>query len=512
MTFFRGSRALSVVKLGPTDMAFFHQTNALNSRANYSIRSVRVNLPYSPYYLLSDGGPDFSEAAGEFNVSTFRAEGMHLSQSFNPNFTCQGHLQRIAQAARWASQHGAAYLMIWEDDTRMLKPMQTIPDVDLVTMGNVGNKHVGFWNSGIREKSMKTPAEQLAPADQRRVKQQDKFAARRGYSAGPGSIFRIDPFLKAIEATPASDLQAMYTYTEQDMCWEDFAIGNDLRIRRNPEVQQVTWAFNDGEFVGQTAVDCGCAERFSGKERFWSGLEQLAEFMSVLPFTILQAASLASANVALTHIYPSYHEMIQSTTPLFTLVSSMIFDGRRYNCWAYWAMLPVCGGAVISSWSEANFSLLGSALSALAVAFRALKTILQGRLLCEQKVDSITLCYYMAPYNLAIFSIASAAVEGIQPVRQLLGFDSTFVEQVYLAGSLLTSCILACAFNVASYLIIKHMSPVGATVIANAKTPATILTSVFIFGNSVGALQILGFAVTILGVWLHSQKGRPIKV
>ena len=34
-----------------------------------------------------------------------------------------------------------------------------------------------------------------------------------------------------------------------------------------------------------------------------------------------------------------------------------------------------------------------------------------------RKVDSITLCYYMAPYNLAIFSVASAAVEGVQPVR-----------------------------------------------------------------------------------------------
>ncbi|CAE7573819.1 unnamed protein product [Symbiodinium pilosum] len=99
----------------------------------------------------------------------------------------------------------------------------------------------------------------------------------------------------------------------------------------------------------------------------------------------------------------------------------------------------------------------------------------------------------MAPYNLAIFSVASAAVEGTQPLRQLLGANSTFVEQVYLAGSLLSSCCLACAFNVASYLIIKHMSPVGATVIANAKTPATILTSVLIFGNTVGALQILGF-------------------
>ena len=42
-----------------------------------------------------------------------------------------------------------------------------------------------------------------------------------------------------------------------------------------------------------------------------------------------------------------------------------------------------------------------------------------------RKVDSITLCYYMAPYNLAIFSVASAAVEGIQPVRpERLGDDS----------------------------------------------------------------------------------------
>mmetsp|Transcript_87423 Transcript_87423/g.209155 ORF Transcript_87423/g.209155 Transcript_87423/m.209155 type:complete len:346 (+) Transcript_87423:23-1060(+) len=231
----------------------------------------------------------------------------------------------------------------------------------------------------------------------------------------------------------------------------------------------------------------------------------------VLPFTVLQAASIASSNMALTYIYPSYHEMIQSTTPLFTLITCMLLDGARYNCWAYWAMIPVCGGAAISSYSEVNFSLLGSIFSITAVVFRALKTLLQGRLLCDQKVDSVTLCYYMAPFNLLLFALCSCLTEGLQPWRALSGANSTFVEQAYLGISLAVSGFLACAFNILSYLTIKHLSPVGATVIANAKTPATIVASLFIFANPVAPAQVLGFGVTFFGIFLHSQKGRTLR-
>ncbi|CAE7569581.1 unnamed protein product [Symbiodinium natans] len=283
----RGSPPYSAVVLGPTDVAFFHQTNALSGRTNFSIRSVREHLPQAPYYLLSDGGPDFAGAAADFNISTFRGDGLHLSKYFNPNFTCQAHLQRIAEAARWASGQGATFLMIWEDDTRLLRPLRAIPDVDLNTMGNVANEHIGFWNGDVRERFMKAPSSQLAPVDERRVKQHERYAARRGYSAGPGSIWRISSFLKALDATPAADLRDMYT--EQDMCWEELAITNGMQIRRNPEVQQITWPYSDGEFRGQTSdpgrnlrclecldgckVSCGCTEPLSWKQSAWYQLE-----------------------------------------------------------------------------------------------------------------------------------------------------------------------------------------------------------------------------------------------
>lgn len=229
----------------------------------------------------------------------------------------------------------------------------------------------------------------------------------------------------------------------------------------------------------------------------------------ILPFTVLQAASIAASNLALMQLYPSFHEMIQSLTPIFTLITSILFDGKRYNCWAYVAMIPVCGGGAICSFNEVNFSVVGVVLSISAVVFRALKTLLQGRLLCDQKVNSIVLCYYMAPFNFAIFATASVFTEGLTPLKMLFQHDS-FAEQVYLLTLLTASGVLACAFNILSYLTIKHLSPLGANVIANAKTPAIIFVSMLIFGNPVKLLQIVGLLVTFFGIFLHGQKGHVL--
>lgn len=244
--------------------------------------------------------------------------------------------------------------------------------------------------------------------------------------------------------------------------------------------------------------------RRSKEDRLMPWSERIAK---VLPFTAANAVSMGCANMALMSIYPSFHEMIQSSTPLFILLASMSLDGKRYNNWAFVAMVPLCGGAMISSVQEVNFSLLGTVLSVAAVVFRAVKILLQGRLLCDAKVDPVTLCYYMAPFNLVIFLTGSIAVEGWAPLEKLLRNDHFSLSgEASLPAALLFSAFLACFFNIASYLIVQHLNPIGASVVANAKTPATILASVLIFGNAVTPGQLLGFLVTFFGVWLHSNK------
>ncbi|CAK9063706.1 unnamed protein product [Durusdinium trenchii] len=224
------------IALGPKDLAFFFQTNQVSRRMEFSIASVRRHFPEAPFYLISDGGPSFQSLAEKWTIHAFRAEmPMHLAQYMNANFTCHRHLLRLADAARWAREQGAKYLMIWEEDTRMLRPLRGLPDVDLATQGNIANTHLGLFTART--------AGSPQPGDPRRKRQAERYAARNGYSAGPGSVFKITTFLSALEKSEDSDLEEMYPV--QDMCWEDFALSANLSVKRNPEDQQITGLFGD---------------------------------------------------------------------------------------------------------------------------------------------------------------------------------------------------------------------------------------------------------------------------
>eukprot|EP00434_Breviolum_minutum_P031418 symbB.v1.2.027787.t1/scaffold2875.1/size68334/8 len=232
------------IQLSPRDLAFYFQTNQVSRRMEFSIASVRKLFPEAPFYLMSDGGPSFDEVATKWNVSAVHAAmPMHLAAYANPNFTCHRLLRRFEEAARWAEALNAQYLMIWEEDTRMLRPLHGLPDADMITMGNVRNDHCGSFTPQSIEFLMRKKPEELQPGDARRKKQADRYAARNGYSAGPCTVVKIKSFLTALQNSSAADLDAMYAV--QDLCFEDFALSNNLVVKRSPEVQQITGPFMD---------------------------------------------------------------------------------------------------------------------------------------------------------------------------------------------------------------------------------------------------------------------------
>ncbi|CAJ1354497.1 unnamed protein product [Effrenium voratum] len=211
--------------LGPRDVAFFLQTNQESVRLNSSLRSVRAHLPEAPIYLLSDGGPLFLSSAAAFQAAAFREEmPTHLADYMNRNFTCRNHLARLAKAGRWALGEGAKFLVSWEEV--------------------------------------------------------EAYAARAGYSAGPGSAWRIRSFLRAYEASTPEELDAMYNV--QDLCWEDFALQRNLSVRRNLEVQEMLRPFGDLDqgiqdgtrnldclvCLDQCKTQCDCAEGYSLRQQF----------------------------------------------------------------------------------------------------------------------------------------------------------------------------------------------------------------------------------------------------
>ena len=61
-----------------------------------------------------------------------------------------------------------------------------------------------------------TPDDQLSEAQLRRKPLSDRYEARRGYSAGPGSVWKISALLGAT-------VDELFDYPHSDMCSEDVA-------------------------------------------------------------------------------------------------------------------------------------------------------------------------------------------------------------------------------------------------------------------------------------------------
>merc|ERR1712151_1012403 len=172
------------------------------------------------------------------------------------------------------------------------------------------------------------------------------------------------------------------------------------------------------------------------------------QVQKVAPFGLLGASSIACGNTALVYLYPSLHEMLQNSTPAFTLIFSRLLVGKAYNTAAYASLVPITfGGALCAVGEPSAILVLGLIASLLAVVFRALRTVLQERLLRgEDPIDSLTLLFYTAPFNLLLFLLASSYKERVQPWTDIL--EVPRAGQVFIA---ITACTAA-LFNLFNFL------------------------------------------------------------
>jgi len=227
----------------------------------------------------------------------------------------------------------------------------------------------------------------------------------------------------------------------------------------------------------------------------------------VAPFSLLGAASIACGNTALVFLYPSFHEMLQNCTPFWTMVLAILIQKRQFSVAAYGAMLLVIlGGCLCAVGETSRFPLSGVFFSIMATVLRALRTLLQDNLLRgREKLDSITLLYYAAPFNLALFLCGSFIFEGLRPWMEFpaLGFGGKF--------SITTAAFLASQYNLLAYLIVGHLGAVGSMVINNLKTPTVIVMCGIIFGNPFTWPQALGFALASVGAYLYTNHGEKQK-
>ena len=223
--------------------------------------------------------------------------------------------------------------------------------------------------------------------------------------------------------------------------------------------------------------------------------------------------------------------MVSAATPLFTIILMRTMAGRKYSTGAYLSMIPMCGGVMMCVGGEINFHALGFAAVVASALLRGVKSILQGWLLTEpdEKLDSITLLYYMSRSSIVLLGAFSAATEYDAWQDPLLWERR---KTLRLWGLVWLSGFIAFFLNVANFLVTKYTSPVAlqasagptrsrppvirpwpatstsaprAQVFGNVKVVLSITISLVIFGNRVSVWSVVGCAITLGGVALYNR-------
>ncbi|ONK61879.1 uncharacterized protein A4U43_C08F34520 [Asparagus officinalis] len=176
---------------------------------------------------------------------------------------------------------------------------------------------------------------------------------------------------------------------------------------------------------------------------------------------------------------------------------------RREGWVTYLTLVPVVTGVIIASGGEPSFHLFGFIMCVSATAARALKTVVQGILLSSdgEKLNSMNLLLYMAP--IAVIFLLPATLymeENVIAITLALGR-----EDIKIIWYLLFNSALAYFVNLTNFLVTKHTSALTLQVLGNAKGAVAVVVSILIFRNPVSVTGMLGYSLTVFGVFLYSE-------
>jgi len=214
---------------------------------------------------------------------------------------------------------------------------------------------------------------------------------------------------------------------------------------------------------------------------------------------ILGNASLKWATVALM-------QTIKNTVPVFTVLIQVSFMSKRYPSLVYVSLIPTVIGVMLASWTETSFDIRGFWAAVLSSVVTACISILTGVLLSVQ-LDSMNLLYLMAPL---CFSMLLPAIFIFGEVENVIiwYFEASW-DQILL---LLISGSLAFALNLFNLLMIAYTSPLTSNIAGNVKSLFSITLSVWIFNNTITALNATGIMVAIGGVALYNHAVQHTRV
>ncbi len=188
-----------------------------------------------------------------------------------------------------------------------------------------------------------------------------------------------------------------------------------------------------------------------------------------------------------------FHQTVRAMTPVFTVAIYRVIYQSTYSSATYVSLIPVIIGVMLASYGDLTATTLGFFMTLLGTLLAALKTVTTNRLqTAGLHFGALELLHRMSPIA-CVQSLMVAYLTGefdrFEP--RLLGNKGALI--------LLANGIIAFGLNMASFEANKRSGALTMTIAANVKQVLTVVLSVLIWHDPIGAMNACGIVLTLVG-------------
>jgi len=222
----------------------------------------------------------------------------------------------------------------------------------------------------------------------------------------------------------------------------------------------------------------------------------------ILPLSFGKAFSAITSHVSIWKVPVSYAHTVKATMPVFTVTLSRLILGESQTNEVYCSLIPVVGGVMIATATELSFDLVGLLSALLATLTFAIQNIFTKKAMRDLHLNHLRLLLLMA----VIASVMILPLWALYDLRRIITVIETGEQDaLWLLVSLTLNGFLNFVQNMVAFTVLSLVTPLSYSVAASTKRVLVITVSVVFLRNPVGAVNVLGMFVAILGVFLYNK-------